>query len=340
MPEVSVVLAMFNAARHLDAFVPMLTEAIADVDAEVIVVDDGSVDGSAPRLRDLLGGDQRFRVLELEHNGGVAAARNHALSHISGDFVWFCDIDDTFESTVLVRLLEVVRSSGADLAICRADYRTDPKVAGRIIDGVDADLVEPSSATLRRVLMGEIHGFLWTKLFARNAIGEQRFPIMTSQSDFPGFVRFLSAATTVALLPDVLYHYVNTPGSITRVRKPKLDNLEKARDAMLTAVANFPELQSDSGALTTFDVRFYRLASALVPIRQNADPQTVDLGLRRARQQIEDVDLRALPKNLAVATAFLRWSGPTFVPVTRKLYAAHDAMVAARVRVRAKGIGR
>lgn len=84
-------------------------------DLEVIVVDDGSKDGTAEAAEKSAGGDERFRVLRLEQNRGLSGARNAGFEIARGDWLAILDADDTFETDRLSTLLPQAVSSGADI---------------------------------------------------------------------------------------------------------------------------------------------------------------------------------------------------------------------------------
>ncbi len=88
-PSVSVVIPCFNAARWIGATLRSV-QAQAWPDLEVIVVDDGSSDGSAALVR------ERFPQVRLlqQANAGVAAARNRGIDAAQGDWIAFIDADD------------------------------------------------------------------------------------------------------------------------------------------------------------------------------------------------------------------------------------------------------
>jgi succinoglycan biosynthesis protein ExoU len=74
--------------------------------AEVVVVDDGSTDGTAEASREADDGSGRLKVLSLEINRGPAFARNHAIAHSSAPLIAILDADDFFLAGRFDRLLE------------------------------------------------------------------------------------------------------------------------------------------------------------------------------------------------------------------------------------------
>lgn len=106
--RVSVIIPTYNRAHCLARAVDSaLTQSHTEV--EVIVVDDGSVDGTGDLVRSRYGGDSRVRYL-WQANAGVAGARNTALAAAGGDYVAFLDSDDWWQPWKLQLQLEVLRA--------------------------------------------------------------------------------------------------------------------------------------------------------------------------------------------------------------------------------------
>ena len=96
----SVVSAVYNAEKYLDAFFESLTSQTIDGKRiRLIMVDDGSTDGSAKVIAKW---KQRFpELIDYYHkeNGGQASARNMGLAHVDTDWVTFIDPDDFVSET-------------------------------------------------------------------------------------------------------------------------------------------------------------------------------------------------------------------------------------------------
>ena len=102
--EVSVVIPVFNGERFLAEAIESL-QAPPDTQVEVIVVDDGSTDGTAAVAA---GFGDRVRLLR-QSNQGPAAARNHGIRSAQGDVLAFLDADDLFSAAKLTLQLERLR---------------------------------------------------------------------------------------------------------------------------------------------------------------------------------------------------------------------------------------
>jgi glycosyltransferase involved in cell wall biosynthesis len=100
--KISVIIPVYNAADFLSRAVGSVLMQEFD-DFEVILVDDGSTDGSAAICDEFAAHDERVRVIHKE-NGGVSSARNAGLDAAHGEFVMFVDADDAIKDDSLVNM--------------------------------------------------------------------------------------------------------------------------------------------------------------------------------------------------------------------------------------------
>ena len=128
-PEISVILPVYNVAEYLDACMEsVLAQTFSDF--EVLLIDDGSTDGSGARCDAYAERDARVRVFHKE-NGGVSSARNLGIERARGRFLAFADPDDWLDVTYLEKLHTAAITAGADFAECdlwRVDGRSGKKI--------------------------------------------------------------------------------------------------------------------------------------------------------------------------------------------------------------------
>jgi GT2 family glycosyltransferase len=171
MPERPAVTAVIPTRDRRELVLRAVGVAVAQegVDVEVVVVDDGSRDGTAAHVeRHRPAGD--VRVLRSERSRGVAAARNRGLAEARGEWVAFLDDDDVWAPDKLRTLLaaagpaEAWACSGAvnvDEGLQVIDYSPAP-AATRVFPAILAQNVVPggcSNAVVRRAALGEVGGF-------------------------------------------------------------------------------------------------------------------------------------------------------------------------------------
>ena len=122
-PTVSVVVPAYNREgtlpRTLDSVLAQTFE-----DFEVLVVDDGSADGTAAVAEAYAGRDDRVRLLRQPKNAGVSAARNRGLREARGEFVAFLDSDDEWLPEKLARQVERFRQVPDDVGVVYCGVET------------------------------------------------------------------------------------------------------------------------------------------------------------------------------------------------------------------------
>jgi glycosyltransferase involved in cell wall biosynthesis len=144
LPRVSVVIPTRDRWPLLSRTALRAARGQVDVDLEIVVVDDGSVDGTADRLDALA--DDRLRVLRHDRPRGVSRARNAGIASARGEWVAFLDDDDVWAPRKLRLQLEAARREDAALVYAGAvwvDYEL------RFLYGHTA----PDPATLASALM-------------------------------------------------------------------------------------------------------------------------------------------------------------------------------------------
>ena len=113
MPRISIGVPFHNVEEYL----PQCLDSILRqtfTDFEVIMVDDGSTDGSFEICQKYAAKDSRFKLIHQE-NGGVAKARNNCLRHMTDDFIAWVDSDDWIEDDYFERLIRTQERTGADM---------------------------------------------------------------------------------------------------------------------------------------------------------------------------------------------------------------------------------
>jgi CDP-glycerol glycerophosphotransferase len=114
MPRISVVVPVYNVERYLAECLRSL-RAQTVRDFEVVMVDDGSTDGSAAIAEDFAERDPRFRLVTQE-NHGLGYARNTGVAHAGGELLAFADSDDVVPSDAYERLARSLDATGSDFA--------------------------------------------------------------------------------------------------------------------------------------------------------------------------------------------------------------------------------
>ncbi len=225
MPAISVIVPVYKS----EGFLRVCTDSILGQtfrDLELILVDDGSPDGSGALCDAIAGEDPRVRVLHQE-NGGVSAARNAGIQAAGGDYIAFCDADDQFTPDALEVLHTALVQAGADTAGC-GHYNLWPDgrrnvEAGALPAGVygpDAlktGIVEPLLGRRLDFGQGVLNGFIWRFLFSRSIIRDHQLRFEGAYLEDELFLlEYFLHARTLAMVDQPLYCYLQNPASVTK----------------------------------------------------------------------------------------------------------------------------
>ena len=112
---VSIIIPVYNVYQYLEKCLETVTSQTYK-NIEVILVDDGSSDGSGAICDEYAERDERIKVIHKQ-NGGVSSARNAALEIVKGDFVCFVDADDYVIEEMIERLVNEIKK-GYDIVQC------------------------------------------------------------------------------------------------------------------------------------------------------------------------------------------------------------------------------
>ena len=215
-PLVSIIVPVYNAEVYLGPCLERLRSQTWP-DLEIILVNDGSTDGSGQLCAAAARVDGRIRFLDRP-NGGVSAARNAALAAAKGDYLQFSDSDDLLTPDATETLVRAAQVTGADLVISHF-FRVDgEKQAQRgHIKGERLLTRQEFAQEMVKAPANYYYGALWNKLYRRSIVEKQglRFAEdVTWSEDFLFNLEYIRHVRLVAAVPKPLYYYHKRPGSL------------------------------------------------------------------------------------------------------------------------------
>ncbi|ROR73344.1 glycosyltransferase family 2 protein [Bogoriella caseilytica] len=254
-PLVSIVMPCRNAETFVeDAIHQACHQTLLDI--EIIVVDDGSTDGTYDKALFLAAKDPRVRAIPVRPGGGVARAREVGVREARGQWIWFVDVDDQWPATALSDFLS--HSDGADVVVASARYvyadrspRWIRPPARREADGRDA---------FGMLLAGALKGHLWNKLFRKDLIEGVSFTPSPVHSDLAMVGEALSAAHRVRLVDAHVYDYRVRPGSIITAGSPRYASLSMVAGVIDDCARRFPDDPGIAARHLYFQHRFILLS--------------------------------------------------------------------------------
>ena len=251
----SIIIPVYNAEKYLRRCIESII-AQTYGDWEMILVNDGSKDGSLAICQEYAAKDKRIKVID-KSNGGPSSARNKGLENAQGEFVYFMDADDWIET----KFLEIfVRNGIKDAYETRQRHYENEYCDYDIIfqgfvrelaDGrkeksfaMDADTsVMPKEEIVCRLYKEHVYGWAWCKVFRREIIDKYHLCFDESLrlwEDELFTSEFLKYAGSVRTVKSHLYHYMYYPNSLMQTNNTYLKRLflsERMNEA-LKPVAN------------------------------------------------------------------------------------------------------
>ena len=257
MAKVSVVIPVYNVASYLHKCVDsVLNQTLNDI--EIILVDDGSTDGSG----DICDEYASLGVVVIhQKNKGLSAARNAGLNIATGEYIAFLDSDDYVAEQMYYDMYSVANSRGIDIVYCDYVYDNNGKISpGGGIYLPPGRRIE--NAEIRSILITEqsktILWFAWKSLFRRNLLLSNRIRFIEKNiiEDTPFNLEAALCAESIWFINKGLYYYVQTPNSLMRL-KYKRNFCERLNNCYLARkqISEKYHLEGYKKALNTYNMK-------------------------------------------------------------------------------------
>ena len=215
---ISVIVPVYNVEEYL----PRCLESILGQtyrDLQVILVDDGSTDGSSRLCAEFAERDPRIECIRTS-NSGVSAARNRGLEAAKGRWIGFVDADDYIEAGFYETLVTHLTHSDKQIVCCgvRAEDTEGNRIErfkGRRFPAGEQDF-DRDDALLRYLNPDTriLYWAVWNKLYSAEllkGIAFENEKVIAEDFDFT--LRCFLRSNGLRYIPDELYHYLVRPGS-------------------------------------------------------------------------------------------------------------------------------
>jgi glycosyltransferase involved in cell wall biosynthesis len=216
---VSIIVPVYNSQDHL---IPCIESALGQSyeNFELLLIDDGSTDGSGALCDDYARRDSRVHV-KHSTNRGPASARNTGIAQSRGEFLFFLDSDDRIEKSALRLLMDNQERTRADLVI--GDFTINrfgvQDALSRFLFPEDVlllkrDIIARTVEYLRSPTAYAFLTYVWGKLFRASIIKRRNIlfnPEMRIFEDIDLTVRYLYYAGSVSYIKSKLYIYTSYP---------------------------------------------------------------------------------------------------------------------------------
>lgn len=260
MAKVSIIIPIYNVASYVPTTITSVIEQ-TETDIEIILVDDGSTDGSAAICNEFASKDCRIRVIHKE-NGGLASARNCGTQAATSDYVMFLDGDDYLRHDAVERLITVSAQYPSDFIQFR--YREVPSQNAPMVEIVSSgDIYQahtPKELFENLYKLGGVAASGATKFMTRKLALEIPF-VNIRHEDEMWCTKAFQRNLTVTYIPDELYYYVMRDNSIIHstfnLKKLEIFDVHRQRLAALASCQLPYLLSKEYGKLFLSIVRLY-----------------------------------------------------------------------------------
>ncbi len=212
---VSIVIPVYNRRDYIDKCIRSIVNQSYKY-LEIILVDDGSTDGSAELLDNYAGKDSRIIVIH-KMNGGLSDARNAGIDAASGEYLCFVDADDYVNSHYVEYMLSTCIEYNCDMTICSFrdvypfdtfEFNSKQRYSVVIETNVEAlgDIYSPKNVETI---------VAWNKLYKRSLFEEIRYPVGRIHEDEYTTPMLIYNSNKVARIDAELYFYLHNDTGIT-----------------------------------------------------------------------------------------------------------------------------
>ena len=216
MPTISIIIPCYNLGGFLLPCLESVARQPAD-NVEYIFIDDGSTDDTYVILKQF-GENKRNTVILRQENQGVSVARNNALNHCCGKYIYLLDGDDILTDESVTNMINAVKSN-CDAILSPASVKKDGSLSTLRLPVPSGEYTPIQFYQICRVFptMPKL-------LYKREIIlkyGLNFEPSLKTGEVYEFTIRFLNYASSIKVIPACLFHYVMRSSSATH--KPNFD---------------------------------------------------------------------------------------------------------------------
>ena len=248
-PRVSFIVPVYNTQEFLPRCLDSLLGQTCP-DIEIVIVNDGSLDGSAAIIAEYAGMDSRVRVVE-KPNGGLSSARNAGMDVACGDIIDFVDSDDYVEPSLAEFLVGMFAEEHPEIVVFGAECEPAEVASKRIKQLLSPEVRTFESFDPALLFFSNAQPYVWRAAYSRELIEREalRFAenVRFAEDVVFQFESYPLSAKTV-LAPEKLYHYVMQEKSLTHVFNAGAKRMDKV-DAHLLVLHEVLERWGRRGLL-------------------------------------------------------------------------------------------
>ena len=240
---ISIVIPVYNVKEYLtECFQSIVLQTYQNL--EILIIDDGSNDGSKEICDTWRKKDKRIKVIHKK-NGGLSDARNVGINNASGKYISFVDSDDYIALDMIEYLYNLLCNNNAQIAVCQESNVFEN---GNVIENrkLKKDkLIHGNSACMREFFINEtINTVAWGKLYLLSIFKDIRYPIGKYHEDIFTTYKLIAKCEKIAVGNECKYYYRWRNNGISKgsFSQKHLDSIEGSILRKNFIKSNYPEL--------------------------------------------------------------------------------------------------
>lgn len=234
--KLSIIMPVYNVAEYVEKSVlSILQQTYRNI--ELVLIDDGSTDGSSEVCQQLAESDSRIRLIR-KANQGVSAARNDGLSVAKGDYITFADSDDWVDYDAYEKMMVYLQQTNSDICVMGFTPEGDDSFVNCLQK--ECKQVLSQNDAINKLIDGKLYTWsIWDKIYRRELLSDIAFnkDIANGEDLLFNWHAFRKAAK-VAYIPLHGYHYVQRMSSMTNTFSAKKMTVMKVFDIIIADCKN------------------------------------------------------------------------------------------------------
>jgi len=200
--KISVVIPIYNAESYLDRCIASVIEQ-SYKNIDIILVNDGSTDGSAEKCREWEKKDNRIAYIYQE-NAGLGLARNTGVKAAKTEYISFLDADDWFEPAFVEKIINAMLDTKSDIGMCDIYYVNSATMLRECVK-IRFDKTTVSSREDKSVIT-KSRLFAWGKIYKKSLFADIEYPKFTFEDIITPIL--IACSNQIAYVPEPLINYL------------------------------------------------------------------------------------------------------------------------------------
>lgn len=293
-PLISVVIPIYQVKDYLvQCLESVMNQTYKEI--EIILVDDGSTDGSGDICNEYKQKDDRIRVIH-KGNGGLSSARNAGIDLAQGEYIAFIDSDDWIDARYIETLYKMCEENDCDIAQCvhwdiwtEVNYHVDKVTVPFIFNPRELACAFESIELWQSILA-------WNKLYRIELFDDIKYPEGRLHEDEYTSYKLAWKANKVAVTYAKLYYYRRCRENSIKTSKYSYKRLDC--DDAYKQKTEFYEAANEHELAMLTRKRHYRWLKQQIPLIENSDLENKDIVITSLSKKINEIESMLIKENV------------------------------------------